>query len=297
VKLRVNGKAVKCKAMIDCGATNNLINPRLVKSWWIDMSPREEPIHLTIADGREIESGCVTEDVIGEIKVLQNKTPISLGVANIGRHDIILGMPWLAQADPMISFKQQVMWWPRAEVAAYMSKSAEIESAHKKVMIPVKELVPPEYHKYLNVFSEEEATKLAPHREYDLTIDLKPDAKMRSGPIYPTNKVEGETIKEYIDSMMSKGFIKHSKAPHGYPVIFVKKKDGSLCMCIDYRCLNEVTVRNDYPIPLQSMLTNQVKGAKHFAALDLRNGYHLLRVAKGHEWKTAFRTRYCHSSA
>jgi hypothetical protein len=147
VKLRVNGKAVKCKAMIDCGTTNNLINPRLVKSWWIDMSPREEPIHLTIADGREIESSCVTEDVIGEIKVLQNKTPVSLGVANIGRHDIILGMPWLAQADPMISFKRHVVWWPRAEVAAYMSKSAEIESAHKKVRIPVKELVPPEYHK------------------------------------------------------------------------------------------------------------------------------------------------------
>jgi hypothetical protein len=116
---------------------------------------------------------------------------------------------------------------------------------------------------------------------------------MCSGPIYPTNKVEGDTIKEYIDSMMKKGFIQHSKAPHGYPVIFVKKKDGSLCMCIDYRCLNEVTIRNDYPIPLQSMLTVQVKGAKHFTALDLcQNGYHLLRVAKGHEWKTAFHTRY-----
>jgi hypothetical protein len=106
VKLRVNRRAVKCKAMIDCSTTNNLINPRLVKAWRIDTSPIEEPIHLTIADGREIESGCATEDVIREIKVLQNKTPVSLGVANIRRHDIILGMPWLAQADPMISFKQ-----------------------------------------------------------------------------------------------------------------------------------------------------------------------------------------------
>jgi hypothetical protein len=292
VKLRVNGKAVKCKAMIDCGTTNNLINPRLVKAWWTNTPPRAEPIHLTIADGREIASGCVTEDVIGEIKVLQNKKPVSLGVANIGRHDIILGMLWLAQADPMISFKRCVMWWPRAEVAAYVSKSAEIESAHKKVVVPVKELVPPEYHKYLNVFSEEEASKLAPHREYDLTIDLKPDAKMHSGPIYPTNKVEGDTIKEYIDSMMKKGFIQHSKAPHRYPVIFMKKKDRLLCMCIDYRHLNEVTIRNDYCIPLQSMLTNQVKGAKHFTALDLQNSYHLLHIAKGHEWKTAFHTRY-----
>jgi hypothetical protein len=162
----------------------------------------------------------------------------------------------------------------------------------KKVVVPVKELVPPEYHRYLDVFSEEVASKLAPRREYDLTIDLKPDAKMHSGPIYPMNKVEGETIKEYIDSMMSKGFIQHSKAPHGYPVIFVKKKDGSLHMCVDYRHLNEVTVWNDYPILLQNMLTDQVKGAKHFTALDLHNGYHLLRVAKGHEWKTAFHTRY-----
>jgi hypothetical protein len=92
--------------------------------------------------------------------------------------------------------------------------------------------------------------------------------------------------------MMSKGFIQHSKAPHGYPVIFVKKKDGSLHMCVDYRRLNEVTVWNDYPIPLQSMLTNQVKGAKHFTALDLHNGYHLLCIAKGNEWKTVFHTRY-----
>jgi len=91
-----------------------------------------------------------------------------------------------------------------------------------------------------------------------------------------------------------KGFIRKSKSPAGAPVLFVKKKDGSLRLCVDYRKLNEMTIRNSYPLPLISELLDRVKGVKYFTKLDLKSAYNLVGIKEGDEYKTAFRTRYGH---
>ena len=93
---------------------------------------------------------------------------------------------------------------------------------------------------------------------------------------------------------MAKGFIRKSESPAGFPILFVPEKDGKLRLCVDYRRLNDITVKNRYLLPNISELQDRLSGAKFFTALDLRGAYNLIRMKKGEEWKTAFRTRYSH---
>ena len=86
----------------------------------------------------------------------------------------------------------------------------------------------------------------------------------------------------------------HSKSPAGAPILFVPKLDGKLRLCVDYRQLNKLTILNKYPLPLMTELRERVAGATIFTKLDLKDGYHLIRIRKGDEWKTTFRTRYGH---
>jgi hypothetical protein len=94
--------------------------------------------------------------------------------------------------------------------------------------------------------------------------------------------------------LLDKGFIRPSNSPWGAPVLFVKKKDGTFCLCIDYRQLNKVIVKNMYPLPRIDDLFDQLKGARVFSKIDLRSGYHQLRIKEQDIQKTAFRTRYGH---
>src|SRR5690606_10294399 len=80
----------------------------------------------------------------------------------------------------------------------------------------------------------------------------------------------------------------------GAPILFAKKKDGSLRLCVDYRALNKITIKNRYALPLIPELLDRIRGAKYFTKLDLRGAYNLVRIKEGEEWKTAFRTRYGH---
>jgi hypothetical protein len=155
-------------------------------------------------------------------------------------------------------------------------------------------VIPPKYEKYSSVFSKVEADRLPPYRPYDHAINLQPQAQPPFGPIYNLSKVELETLHDFIKENLAKGFIERSESPAGAPVLFVKKKDNSLRMCVDYRGLNKVTIPNRCPLPLISETLDRLHKAKIYTKLDMRGAYNLIRIEKGDEWKTAFRTRYGH---
>ena len=155
--------------------------------------------------------------------------------------------------------------------------------------------VPLEYAEYADVFEEKNTETLPPHRpNIDHEIPLIPGAKPVFGPIYNLSKTELRYLKDYIDQMLARGWIRPSKSPFGSPILFVKKADGSLWLVVDYRKLNTLTVKNRYPLPLISELFDRLKNAKYYTRLDMQDAYNQLRVASGDEWKTAFRTRYGH---
>jgi len=152
--------------------------------------------------------------------------------------------------------------------------------------------IPEEYHEYADVFSKSKAETLAPHHPYDLRIDLEKDSHPPVGTIYSLSKFEQEALKEFIDENLTNGFIRSMSSPHGAPVLFVKKKDGSLRLCVDFCGLNKITKKDRYPLPLISDLLDSPRKARIYTKIDLRHAYHLVCIAEGDEWKTAFRTRY-----
>ncbi|GJR80313.1 putative reverse transcriptase domain-containing protein [Tanacetum coccineum] len=146
---------------------------------------------------------------------------------------------------------------------------------------------------FADVFPDE-LPGLPPAREIEFGIELIPGAEPISKAPYRMAPVELKELKEQLQEMLENGFIRPSVSPWGAPVLFVKKKDGSMRLCIDYRELNRITIRNRYPLPRIDDLFDQLQGAKYFSKIDLRSGYHQLRVREHDISKTAFRTRYGH---
>ncbi|KAH0633386.1 hypothetical protein KY284_036172 [Solanum tuberosum] len=151
----------------------------------------------------------------------------------------------------------------------------------------------PVVNEFPEVFPED-LPGVSPEREINFGIDLLLDTHPISIPPYRKAPVELKELKEQLKDLLDKGFIRPSIFPWGAPVLFVKKKDGSLRMCIDYQQLNKLTIKNKYPIPRIDDLFDQLQGASHFSNIDLRSGYHQLRVRDSDIPKTTFRTRYGH---
>src|SRR5258705_10056498 len=149
-----------------------------------------------------------------------------------------------------------------------------------------------EYHDFSDVFSGEKAGTLTPHRPYDLQINVKEGVKPIHGPIYSLSPPELAALWEFLKEHTKSGFIRPSKSPWGSPVLFVKKKDGSLHLCMDFCALNRVMEKDCYPLPLISDLLTSPAPARIYSKIDLKHAYHLVCIAEGDEPKTAFHTHY-----
>ena len=149
------------------------------------------------------------------------------------------------------------------------------------------------YNDYLPLFSEESARKHPSHRPgVEHEIQLDPEFKPTFGPLYPLSQNELKAQKEWTDDMLDKGFIRPSSIPAAASMLFVKKKEGSLRPCLDYRGLNKGTVKDRYPLPLINKTLTRIAKAKIITKIDIREAYNLIRIKEGDEWKTAFRTRF-----
>ncbi|KAL4010649.1 hypothetical protein IC575_030152 [Cucumis melo] len=151
----------------------------------------------------------------------------------------------------------------------------------------------PVVKEFLDVFPDD-LSGLPPDREIEFTIKLLPGTAPISQASYRMAPSELKELKMQLQELVDKGYIRPSVSPWGAPVLFVKKKDGTLRLCIDYRQLNKVTIRNKYPLPRIHDLFDQLRGAALFSKIDLRSGYHQLKVRESDIAKTTFRTRYGH---
>ncbi|KAK3520635.1 hypothetical protein QTP70_029419 [Hemibagrus guttatus] len=148
--------------------------------------------------------------------------------------------------------------------------------------------IPACYAPFSDVFCPKRASKLPPHRPWDCAIDLLLGEPVPRGKIYPLSIPEEKAMEEYIEEALAQGYIRPLTSPAVSSFFFVAKKDGGLQPCIDYRALNQITVKFRYPLPLVPAALEHLRGATVFTKLDLRSAYNLIRIREGDEWKTAF---------
>jgi hypothetical protein len=180
--------------------------------------------------------------------------------------------------------------------------SADIEKALKTKEYPtteeLKKRLPPELYDMVPLFNQREAEKLAPHREgIDHRIELraKADGSLPAlpwGPLYSMSKEELLVLRKSLDDLLQKGYIRATNSEAAAPVLFVRKPGGGLRFCCDYRALNAITKQDRYPLPLIPETLRNLTGARWLTKVDVVSAFHQIRMAKGEEFKTAFRTRF-----
>jgi len=183
-----------------------------------------------------------------------------------------------------LSLDETIILNPEARVIGYVSAIDQEDSWNQ---------VPREFREYLDIMGKEAVEALSANRPYGCKIDLKEGEIAPWGPIYPLSENKQQTLREWLKEMLRTGKIRRSTSSAGSPILFVPKPNGKgLRLCVDYTALNRITIPNRYPLSLMQELQDQVQGAKWFTKLDLKNGFNLIHIREGDEWKTAFRTRY-----
>jgi hypothetical protein len=201
-------------------------------------------------------------------------------------------MNWLARHKATLNTDQRTirLSYNQEEILLSIPIPTKITSRVYEAIIPeVKDI--PVVCEFPDVFPED-LPGFPPERDVEFVIELKPGTAPISRRSYRMPPNELAELKIQLQDLVSKGFIRPSSSPWGCPAIFVNKKDQTLRMCVDYRPLNEVTIKNKYPLPRIDILFDQLTGARVFSKIDLRSGYHQIRIRPEDIPKTAFTTRY-----
>ena len=168
------------------------------------------------------------------------------------------------------------------------------ENIDPKILAATEAKLPAEYTDFKELFEQPQTYQLPQYGRHDHKIPLQEGKDPACRKIYAMSTKESKVLKEYIAENLEKGIIRPSTSLTGFGVLFVPKKNGELRLCIDYRSLNNITIKDRHPFPLISEIQDRIRGAKIFTKIYIRDAYHQIRIAKGEEWKTAFRTKYGH---
>ena len=306
-------------ALIDTGAQENFISQHIIVEERMEAEPTSIGAHTIDGHRIAIYGRHVVETQATDARGVTHSTTQTYLATEIRGYGAILGYPWLVAANPDCHWEQRNWTYRRTEedsvqIQLVSAEQMEAEIATESVSVmfvtpanstgnagvslyaaEAQEVtLPKEYSDYADVFSEEGAASLPDHARIEHAIPIEEGKQVPYGPIYPLSAAELKVLSEYLRDNIAKGWVQRSESPAGAPILFVKKKDGSLRLCVDYRGLNRVTIKNRTPLPLIGETLDRVTGAVIFTKLDLRDAYHRIRIRRGDEWKTAFRTRYGH---
>ena len=283
-------------ALIDSGADESLMDISLARQAGISLVPLDRTLSPRAIDGHSLGIISYSTEPLTLTLSGNHTESICFFVLHAPTAPLVLGRPWLERHEPHISWASgRILGWSTACHATCLRSALSPPSGPKSMASPPDLTgVPPAYHDLALVFSKDKALSLPPHRPYDCAIDLLPGAPHPKGRLYNLSLPEKEAMHNYIAESLLSGIIRPSSSPLGAGFFFVGKKDGSLRPCIDFRGLNDITVKNKYPLPLVGSTFEPLTHARVFTKLDLRNAYHLVRIREGDEWKTAFNTHLGH---
>uniref|UniRef100_A0A9J7Y2N5 Gypsy retrotransposon integrase-like protein 1 n=1 Tax=Cyprinus carpio carpio TaxID=630221 RepID=A0A9J7Y2N5_CYPCA len=281
VSLFTKHSLFKASALVDSGAEGNFIDEEWARARDIPIQSLQSPIVAHGLDGQPLMQISRITDSVSVLTSGNHREDLRFLVCKSPSAPLVLGHPWLVRHGPNINWADNLVlsWSQYCHTHCLLSALSPVS-----VSVPLQEeeadlsRVPACYHDLRTVFSRSRAVSLPPHRPYDCAIDLLPGASPPRGRLYSLSAPEREAMEKYLSDSLAAGIIRPSSSPAGAGFFFVKKKDGSLRPCIDYRGLNDITVKNRYPLPLMS------------SAFDLLPAYHLVRIREGDEWKTAFNT-------
>ena len=302
-------------ALVDPGATHSFISVPFTERHQIESQTIDGRMVVFVLNGDTM----ISERIVpGSRLVIQNKDfPTDLIVLGIHDFDIVLGMEWLSRHRATLDcYKKEVRLVRKEEPGViFQGIKREIALSLINAMTASKMLRKgcqgylafvvgrrqegtrleeiPIVKEFPDVFPDD-ISGLPSDRAIEFVIELIPGIEPIYIPPYRMAPAELKELKAQLEELLSKGFIRPSTSPWGAPVLFVKKKDGSLRLCIDYRQLNRATIRNQYPLPHIDELLDQSHGSRVYYKIDLRSGYHQLRVRENDVSKTAFRMRYGH---
>ncbi len=303
-QLTASNVTIPVSVLLDSGSAGNFIAGSLCRQLRLPTSATETVYQVQSITGKPLSRRHVRHSVgpiqlhIGQLHL----ETLHLLVLEGSTVDIILGRPWLVQHDPILSWRTgEVLKWgdscfsqcfpdlpqpsPSPPVPLAIN-STSIESPVEKQSVEI----PSCYTPFSDVFCPKRAAQLPPHRPWDCAIDLFPGEPVPRGKIYPLSLPEQKAMEEYIKEALRQGYIVPSTSPAASSFFFVAKKDRGLRPCIDYRALNNITVKFRYPLPLVPAALEHLRGATIFTKLDLHSAYNLIRIRQGDEWKTAFLT-------
>ncbi|GJZ50121.1 putative reverse transcriptase domain-containing protein [Tanacetum coccineum] len=278
--------------LFDSGADFSFISTEFVSLLNVKSSIVNPSYVIEIADGKKVE----VDRIIRGCKLELGNSLFTIDLIPLGHgsFDVIVGMDWLSQNKAVIVCHEKVVEIPLIG-GEILRVQGERALGVGKTLMNVKVDEPKVgdisvVRDFVDVFPED-LSGLPPQRQVEFRIDLIPGAMPVAKSPYRLAPSEMQELSGQLQELQDKGFIRPSHSPWGAPVLFVKKKDGSFRMCIDYRELNKLTVKNRYPLPRIDDLFDQLQGSRFFSKIDLRLGYHQLRVHEDDIPKTAFRTR------
>ncbi|XP_073049548.1 uncharacterized protein [Primulina eburnea] len=313
---RIIIQGVATYALLDLGATHSFISETFIKRLNIFPEVMGLGFKVSIPSSDQI----LTPKIVKNLELLLFKDVVQADLIVLPMHefDIILGMDWLSANGASIDFRQQSMSIQLPNGKSFIFEAVKnkqmphiisclcarklmkrgcqaflacVTTAHSYISQKLEDVNI--VKDFLTVFHED-FSGIPPDREVEFSIELIPDIVPISKEPYHLAPAEMKELKYQIQELLDKGFIRPSYSPWGAPVLIVKKKDGSMRLCINYRELNRVTIKNNYPLSQIEDLFDQLQGASIFSKIHLRSGYHQLKVKESDVHQTTFRTRYGH---